>query len=124
MDGFDFWAVAGTVSASLCWKTDPPDAGRMMAGTPYALCSICLERRYASGRPGSDGDRPYRSEQKFFRAGESTRAEGRFYSESPLSLAFFAVWKAEKICLSVDFAHLSLSIKIIALATICNIMKY
>ena len=75
-------------------------------------------------RPVSDGDRPYRSEQKFFRAGESTRAEGRFYSESPLSLAFFAVWKAEKICLSVDFAHLFLSIKIIALATICNIMKY
>lgn len=68
-------------------------------------------------RPVSDGDRPYRSEQKFFRAGESTRAEGGD-PERPLSLAFFAVWKAEKICLSVDFAHLSLPINIIALATI------
>ena len=47
-------------------------------------------------RPVSDGDRPYRSEQKFFRAGESTRAEGRFYSESPLSLAFFCCLEGRK----------------------------
>ena len=73
-------------------------------------------------RPVSDGDRPYRSEQKFFGLGRARERRGD--PERPLSLAFFAVWKAEKICLSVDFAHLSLSIKIIALATICNIMKY
>ena len=75
-------------------------------------------------RPVSDGDRPYRSEQKFFRAGESTRGEGRFYSERPLSLAFLLSGRQKRYVLSVDFAHLSLSIKIIALATICNIMKY
>ena len=93
-----------------------------MAGTPYALCSICPEQQDVSGRPVSDGDRPYRSEQKFFGLGRARERRGD--PERPLSLAFFAVWKAEKICLSVDFAHLSLSINIIALATICNIMKY
>ena len=79
---------SGALSASLCWKADSPDAGRMMAGTPYALCSMCLERRYASGRPVSDGDRPYRSEQKFFRGGEEReRGRGSFYQKTPLPLS-------------------------------------
>ena len=123
MDGFDFWAVAGTVSASLC--------GERFGGCRWPMvclshdpCPICPEQQDVSGRPVSDGDRPYRSEQKFFRAGESTRAEGRFYSERPLSLAFLLSGRQKRYVLSVDFAHLSLSINIIALATICNIMKY
>ena len=79
---------SGALSASLWWKTDSPDAGRMMAGTPYALCSMCPERRYASGRPVSDGDRPYRPEQKFFRGGgEHERGRGSFYQKTPLPLS-------------------------------------
>lgn len=61
--------------------------------------------------------------KSFFGVGESTRAEGGT-PKGPSPSRFLLSGRQKRYVLSVDFAHLSLSIKIIALATICNIMKY
>ncbi|EEB32941.1 hypothetical protein DESPIG_02153 [Desulfovibrio piger ATCC 29098] len=76
------------MSASLGWKPDAPDAGCPMAGWRISGAPFAWGSKMSPSRPDSDGDRPYRSEQKFFRGGgEHERGRGSFYQKTPLPLS-------------------------------------
>ena len=71
---------SGALSASLCWKADSPDAGRMMAGTPYALCSMCPERDLSAAVRSATGTGHTGQSKSFFGVGESTRGGGAVFT--------------------------------------------
>lgn len=62
--------------------------------------------------------------KSFFGLGRARERRGGFTPKGPSPSRFLLSGRQKRYVLSVDFAYLSLSIKIIALATICNIMKY
>ena len=124
-DGFDSWSADGGVSVSLWWKTDSPDAGRTLAAHHMPCAPFAWGSDTSSSPSGQRRGPSIPVRAKVFSGwGEHASGGAVLLRKAPLPRVFLLSGRQKRYVLSVDFAHLSLSIKIIAFATICNIMKY